>query len=416
MSDFDYRQGALFAEDVSLETLAQEFGTPTYVYSRAALERNFRAYTDALEGMESLVCFAVKANSNIAVLNLLAQLGAGFDIVSGGELERVIAAGGEPGKVVFSGVAKQPWEIQRALELDILCFNVESEAELQLLSRLAGDMGKTARVSLRINPDVDARTHPYISTGLRENKFGVASEFALDAYRQAADMSAVQVVGIDCHIGSQLTELSPFIDALERLLVLVDQLAAQGIELRHIDVGGGLGVRYRDEDPPAIADYVAALRSRLDGRRVTLLFEPGRSICAAAGILLTRVSAVKNTPAHRFAMVDAAMNDLLRPALYQAWLDIVAVRQRTDIEPRTYDVVGPVCETGDFLGKNRRLALAAGDLLAVMDAGAYGFAMSSNYNSRCRAAEVIVDGGRCHLVRRRESLADLTRGESLLAD
>jgi diaminopimelate decarboxylase len=416
MDEFAYRRGLLYAEDVSLEALAGEYGTPTYVYSRAALERNYRAYAESLEGLDSLVCFAVKANSNIAVLNLLARQGAGFDIVSGGELERVLAAGGDPGKIVFSGVAKQPWEIRRALELGILCFNVESLEELTLLSSLASDLGHVAPVSLRINPDVDAGTHPYISTGLRENKFGIAGEQALEAYRQAARLPSLQVVGIDCHIGSQLTEIAPFIDALERLLELIDTLAEEGIRIRHLDIGGGLGVRYRDENPPEIADYVAAIRSQIGSRRLTLLFEPGRSICASAGILLSRVSSLKTTPARRFAIVDAAMNDLLRPALYQAWLDILPVRQRPETAAEVYDVVGPVCETGDFLGKERRLALLAGDLLAVMDAGAYGFVMSSNYNSRGRAAEVIVDGGRSHLVRRRETIADLLQGESLLAD
>ena len=415
MGDFDYRQGVLHAEAVSLEAVAEEFCTPTYVYSRATLERNYRAYAASLEGLDSVVCFAVKANSNIAILNLLARQGAGFDIVSGGELERVLAAGGDPGKVVFSRVAKQPWEIRRALELGIFCFNVESLEELTLLSSLASELGHVARVSLRINPDVDAGTHPYISTGLRENKFGIASEQALDAYRRAANLPSLQVVGIDCHIGSQLTDIAPFIDALGRLLELIDTLAEEGIEIKHLDIGGGLGVRYRDENPPAIADYVDAIRSRIGSRRLILLFEPGRSICASAGILLPRVSSLKTTPARRFAIVDAAMNDLLRPALYEAWLDILPVRQRPQTAAEAYDVVGPVCETGDFLGKERRLALFAGDLLAVMDAGAYGFVMSSNYNSRGRAAEVIVDGGRSHLVRRRETIADLLQGESLLA-
>ena len=416
MGEFDYRDGALFAEGVALEQLAAQFGTPTYVYSRAALEQNFRAYMNSLEGLDSLVCFAVKANSNIAVLNLLARLGSGFDIVSGGELERVIAAGGDPRKVVFSGVAKQPAEIQRALALDILCFNVESEAELELLSQLAVDADTTARVSLRINPDVDALTHPYISTGLKDNKFGIASEQALPAYRRAAALPGLEVVGIDCHIGSQLTELSPFVDALERLLELVDTLGNEGIPIHHLDIGGGLGVRYRDEAPPSIADYVAAIRARLEGRDLTLMFEPGRSICASAGILLTRVNSLKRAPAKHFAIVDAAMNDFLRPALYQAWLDIQPVRRHGDIEATEYDVVGPVCETGDFLGKQRQLAIRDGDLLAVMGAGAYGFVMSSNYNSRGRAAEVIVDGDRSQLVRERESISDLLRGETLLVD
>lgn len=416
MDDFDYRGGVLFAEDSSLEDIADQYGTPTYVYSRAALERNYRAYDQALRDLDALVCFAVKSNSNIAVLNVLARLGAGFDIVSGGELERVIAAGGDPGKVVFSGVGKQPAEIRRALELDIYCFNVESQAELELLSSVARDSGRTARVSLRINPDVDAGTHPYISTGLRENKFGIAGEHALEAYRYAAALPSLAVVGIDCHIGSQLTEISPFVDALNRLLELIDSLAAEGIELSHLDIGGGLGVRYRDEAPPAVADYIAAIRSRLENRALTLLVEPGRSISASAGLLLTRVSSLKTTPARNFAIVDAAMNDLLRPALYQAWLGILPVRQRPEIEAADYDVVGPVCETADFLGKQRSLALLPGDLLAVMDVGAYGFAMSSNYNSRPRAAEIMVDGDSIHLVRRRETLQDIMGGEALLPD
>jgi diaminopimelate decarboxylase len=416
MGDFDYRRGALFAEDSSLEEIASRHGTPSYVYSRAALERNYLAYADAMRNLDALICFAVKSNSNIAVLNVLARLGAGFDIVSGGELERVVAAGGDPRKVVFSGVGKQSGEIRRALELDIHCFNVESQPELDLLSTVAGDMGTTARVSLRINPDVDARTHPYISTGLRENKFGIAADQALEAYRYAASLPSLAVVGIDCHIGSQLTEITPFVDALDRLLTLIDGLAAEGIELSHLDIGGGLGVRYRDETPPAVADYIAAIRARLEDRALTLLVEPGRSISASAGLLLTRVNSLKSTPARNFAIVDAAMNDLLRPALYQAWLDIVPVRQHEEMEPADYDVVGPVCETADFLGKQRKLALRPGDLLAVMDVGAYGFAMSSNYNSRPRAAEIMVDGGNSHLVRHRETVEDMMRGEALLPD
>ena len=416
MRYFDYRDGELFAEGQALTVLAERFGTPAYVYSRAALERNFRAYSEALTGTDHLVCYAVKANSNLALLNLLAGLGAGFDIVSGGELERVVAAGGDPRKVVFSGVAKQPSEILRALELDILCFNVESESELELLSQQATGAGRTARVSLRVNPDVDARTHPYISTGLRENKFGIPWEKAVDSYRRAASLPGLAIVGVDCHIGSQLTEISPFIDALDRLLGLVDALAGEGIEVAHLDLGGGLGVRYRDEEPPGIGEYVAAIRERLGGRELKLMFEPGRSISADAGVLLTRVDNLKTNGEHSFAIVDGAMNDLLRPALYGAWLDILPVRPRKDVPEVSYDIVGPVCETGDFLGKGRRLALAPGDLLAVMDAGAYGFSMSSNYNSRPRAAEVMVDGESAHLVRERETVADLLRGEHLLPD
>ncbi len=413
MRDFDYRDGELHAEGLPLTAVAEAHGTPTYVYSRATLTRNFLAYRDALDGCDHLVCYAVKANSNLAVLNLLAGLGAGFDIVSGGELERVVAAGGDTARVVFSGVAKQDWEIRRALELDILCFNVESEAELEQLSALATDAGRTARVSLRVNPDVDARTHPYISTGLKENKFGVPWESAGEIYRRAASLPGLEVVGVDCHIGSQLTEISPFLDALDKLLELVDQLAADGITLHHLDLGGGLGVRYRDESPPPIADYVAAVRERLGERELTLMFEPGRSICADAGILLTRVQGIKASEARRFAIVDGAMNDLLRPALYDAWLDILPVVEREG-EPADYDIVGPVCETGDFLGKQRSLAVAKGDLLAVMGAGAYGFSMSSNYNTRGRAAEVMVDGDAAHLVRARERAEDLFKDELLL--
>jgi diaminopimelate decarboxylase len=416
MRYFDYRDGELFAEEQALTALADRFGTPTYVYSRAILEQNFRAYEEALTGTDHLVCYAVKANSNLALLNLLAGLGAGFDIVSGGELERVVAAGGDPRQVVFSGVAKQPGEIRRALELDILCFNVESDGELDLLSTLASETGSDARISLRINPDVDARTHPYISTGLKENKFGIPWERALDTYRRAATLPGLSIAGVDCHIGSQLTEISPFLDALDRLLELVDALAAEDIALSHIDLGGGLGVRYRDETPPAVADYVAAVREHLGKRQLTLMFEPGRSIVAGAGLLLTRVDNIKSSEARHFAIVDSAMNDLLRPALYGAWLDILPVRRHSDVPAVTYDIVGPVCETGDFLGKERHLALAQGDLLAVMDAGAYGFAMSSNYNSRPRAAEVMVDGDCAHLVRERETLTDLMRGEQVLPE
>ncbi len=416
MRDFDYRDGALYAEAQPLGAVAERFGTPTFVYSRAALARNFLAYEDALAGSDHLVCYAVKANSNLAILNLLAGLGAGFDIVSGGELQRVVAAGGDPRKVVFSGVAKQPEEMRQALELDILCFNVESDAELETLSAVAQEAGCRARVSLRVNPDVDARTHPYISTGLKQNKFGVPWETARDSYRRAASLPGLEVVGVDCHIGSQLTDISPFLDALDRLLGLIDELAADGIEISHLDLGGGLGVRYRDEEPPSPADYIAAVRERLGDRPLKLMFEPGRSICANAGLLLTQVSSLKSNGGHHFAIVDAAMNDLLRPALYDAWMDIVAVAPRDDAPTVPYDVVGPVCETGDFLGKQRELALQAGDLLAVMDAGAYAFSMSSNYNTRPRAAEVMVDGDQAHLVRARESIEDLLRGEQLLPD
>lgn len=414
MSLFAYRGDTLFAEELPLTSIADQFGTPTYVYSRAGLESNFMAYRNALTGTDHLICYSVKSNSNLAVLNLLARLGSGFDIVSLGELERVLAAGGSADRVVFSGVGKSLQEMARALELDILCFNIESAAELTVLNEVASSHGQTARISVRVNPDVDAKTHPYISTGLRENKFGLEMEAAFEVYQKAATSSHIEVIGLDCHIGSQLTQISPFIDALRRLLTLVDRLADSGITIRHLDVGGGLGVRYKDEQPPAIADYVSALRNEIGARPLTLMFEPGRSICADAGILLTRVDYIKHNSAHNFAIVDAAMNDLIRPALYQAWLDIVPAQRRSDCESQVYDVVGPVCETSDFLGKNRTLAIQTGDLLAVLGAGAYGFTMSSNYNSRTRAAEVMVDSDTLHLIRERETIADLWRGEMLL--
>ena len=416
MDNFPYRDGELQAEGLAVSDIAGRFGTPCYIYSRAALESAFREYRDALAGCEHLVCYAVKANSNLAVLDALARLGAGFDIVSEGELERVIAAGGDPGKVVFSGVGKKPGEMARALQLDIACFNLESAAELEVLARVAAEEGKTARVSVRVNPDVDAQTHPYISTGLRENKFGVTMAEAVRVYQRATELDAIEVVGVDCHIGSQLTQISPFIDALRRLLALVDELAGLGIELRHLDLGGGLGVCYKDEQPPSIADYIGAVRNELEGRDLKLVFEPGRSIAANAGLLVTRVEYLKQTPEHNFALVDAAMNDMIRPALYQAWLDIRPVTENSTGQTANWDVVGPVCETGDFLGKNRELTLAQGDLMALSGAGAYGFTMSSNYNSRPRAAEIMVDGDRAHLVRERETIADIIHGESRLPD
>jgi len=413
MEAFSYRDGQLFAEGVALSALAQRFGTPTYVYSRAHIEAQFRAYADALGDLPHLVCFAVKANSNLGVLNLLARLGAGFDIVSRGELERVLAAGGEPSKIVYSGVGKSRDDMRRALEVGVHCFNVESTEELERLQQVAAEMGVTAAISLRVNPDVDAQTHPYISTGLKENKFGIDIEQAPAVYARAADLPNLEVVGVDCHIGSQLTSLPPFLDALDRLLALVDRLAEQGIAIRHLDLGGGLGVRYRDEQPPLAGDYIAAVRQRMQGRALTLVFEPGRSIVANAGVLLTRVEYLKHTAHKDFAIVDAAMNDLIRPALYQAWMNVIAV-QPHEGDTRRYDIVGPICETGDFLAKDRELALAEGDLLAVCSAGAYGFVMSSNYNTRGRAAEVLVDGNQAHEVRRRESVQDLYAGESLL--
>lgn len=413
MQAFTYRDGRLFAEDVALSAIAERFGTPTYVYSRAHIEAQYHAYADALAGMPHLVCFAVKANSNLGVLNVLARLGAGFDIVSRGELERVLAAGGAPDKIVFSGVGKSREDMRRALEVGVHCFNVESTEELERLQRVAADMGTTASISLRVNPDVDAGTHPYISTGLKENKFGIDIEQAEAVYARAAALPNLRILGVDCHIGSQLTSLPPFLDALDRLLVLVDRLAARGIQIRHLDLGGGLGVRYKDEEPPLAGDYIAAVRERIKGRDLALVFEPGRFIVANAGVLLTRVEYLKHTEHKDFAIIDAAMNDLIRPALYQAWMDVSAVQPREG-ETRRYDLVGPICETGDFLAKDRELALAEGDLLAVRSAGAYGFVMSSNYNTRGRAAEVMVDGAQVFEVRRRETLEELYAGESLL--
>ena len=414
MSIFTYQNGALHAEQVSLAALANEYGTPLYVYSRAALEQQFHAYADALGDWPHLVCYAVKANSNLAVLNTLARQGAGFDIVSQGELERVLAAGGDAAKVVFSGVGKQAAEMARALEAGVYCFNVESEAELERLSQVAVEQGKSAHVSLRVNPDVDAKTHPYIYTGLKENKFGIDINDAPRVYARASDLPGLEVKGVDCHIGSQLTEITPFLDALDRVLALVDQLAQQGIEIEHLDLGGGLGVQYRDETPTPAGDYIAAVKERLGERRFKLIFEPGRSIAANAGVFLTRVEYLKLSEHKNFAIIDGAMNDLIRPALYSAWQDIKPVAEQSDEPVRHYDLVGPVCETGDFLGKDRELALKQGDVLAVMSAGAYGFVMASNYNTRGRAAEVMVDGARAQVVRKREPLDSLFAGESLL--
>ena len=389
--------------------------TPTYVYSRAHIEAQYRAFTDPLNGVPHLVCYAVKANSNLGVLNVLARLGAGFDIVSRGELERVLAAGGQADKIVFSGVGKSREDIRRALEVGVHCFNVESTDELERLQVVAAEMGVRAPISLRVNPDVDAGTHPYISTGLKENKFGIAIADAEDVYIRAAQLPNLEVLGVDCHIGSQLTTLPPFLDALDRLLALTDRLGECGIYLQHIDLGGGVGVQYRDEEPPLIGDYIKAVRERLEGRDLTLMFEPGRYIVANAGVLLTQVEYLKHTEYKDFAIVDAAMNDLIRPALYQAWMNVTAVTPR-DSEARAYDVVGPICETGDFLAKDRQLALEEGDLLAIHSAGAYGFVMSSNYNTRGRAAEVLVDGDQAFEVRRRETVAELYAGESLLPE
>jgi diaminopimelate decarboxylase len=413
MEVFAVRAGELHAEGVALSAVAQQFGTPAYVYSRAHIESQYRAYTDALAGLPHLVCFAVKANSNLGVLNVLARLGAGFDIVSRGELERVLAAGGDPHRVVFSGVGKTRDDMRRALEVGVHCFNVESTDELERLQQVAAELGVVAPISLRVNPDVDAGTHPYISTGLKENKFGIDIADAEAVYARAAELPNLEILGVDCHIGSQLTTLPPFLDALDRLLALIDRLAERGILIRHLDLGGGLGVRYRDEQPPLAGDYIQAIRERIVGRNLTLVFEPGRFIVANAGVLLTRVEYLKHTTHKDFAIVDAAMNDLIRPALYQAWMAVEPVVARQG-EARRYDLVGPICETGDFLAKDRELVLVEGDLLAIRSAGAYGFTMSSNYNTRGRAAEVMVDGDQAHLVRRRETVDELFACESRL--
>lgn len=414
MDHFQYRNNALWAEEVPLSEVASRFGTPCYVYSRAMIEHQWRAFDQAFQDHPHQVCYAVKANSNLAVLNILARLGSGFDIVSVGELERVLAAGGDPKKVVFSGVGKRADEIYRALAVGIACFNVESEAELGHLNDIAGKLGQRAPVSLRVNPDVDARTHPYIATGLHENKFGIEIGQALAVYDRATALPHVDILGVDCHIGSQLTSLAPFLAALERVLALVDRLAEQGIEVGHIDLGGGLGITYRDEAPPSPQQYAAALREKLAGRNLEIWIEPGRAIVGNGGVLLTQVEYLKHTPKKNFAIVDAAMNDLLRPALYDAWQEIMPVAVGT-AEPSTlFDVVGPVCETGDFLGKQRNLAAKVGDLLVVRAAGAYGFTMSSNYNSRPRAAEVMVDGDKAYLVRARETVQSLYAEESTL--
>jgi diaminopimelate decarboxylase len=408
--------GVLRCEEAGLESIAERFGTPVYVYSKNAVLAAYRRYADALAGRPALVCYALKANSNLAVANLLARAGSGFDIVSGGELARVIAAGADPRRVVFSGVGKTEPEIEAALNAGILCFNVESAPELDSIDRVAARLGRRAPVSLRVNPDVDPRTHPYISTGLKSNKFGVAHEEAFDLYRKAAAMRNLEVTGIDCHIGSQITQVEPYLDAAERLLDLVDRLDRTGIALRHIDFGGGLGIAYRDETPPDVAELIAALLQRVDRRGHggrTLMFEPGRSVVGAAGVLLTRVTVLKHGEVRNFAVVDAGMNDLARPALYDAWMDVQPVRPRPG--PATVvDVVGPVCESADWLARDRALALQPGDLLAVMSAGAYGMSMASNYNSRPRPAEVMVDADRVHLIRRRETAAGLFEGESVL--
>ena len=412
MDYFSYKNQSLHAEDIDVKALAAQYGTPLYVYSRATLERHWHAFNDALGDHPHLICYAVKANSNIGVLSVLAKLGSGFDIVSGGELARVIEAGGDMSKVVFSGVGKTPEEIEFALQQGIHCFNVESEPELERINAVAGKLGKKAPISLRINPDVDAKTHPYISTGLKANKFGIARERAVEVYSLAASLEHLNVVGMDCHIGSQLTETGPFVDALDRLLELVDELSAKGIEISHLDVGGGLGVTYKDETPPHPKEYARAIAAKMAGREhLTLIMEPGRAIAANAGIMLTKVEFVKEGEEKSFAIVDAAMNDLIRPSLYSAWMSIIPVDENPAHKPHVYDVVGPICETGDFIGKDRELAIAPGDLLAVRSAGAYGFVMASNYNTRCRPAELLVDKSDVHVVRERENLKDLWKGE-----
>jgi diaminopimelate decarboxylase len=420
MKPFVYRQQRLFAEGVDLARLAQDVGTPCYVYSRAYIEARYTAFDTAFAGHDHQVCYAVKANSNLAVLNVLARLGSGFDIVSGGELERVLRAGGDPGRVVFSGVGKTPGEMRQALLADIQCFNVESEAELGVLSETASALGRRARIALRVNPDVDPATHPYISTGLKESKFGVPIERAVQVYEQARALPGIEIAGVACHIGSQLTDMAPFLDALERVVELVGDLHDAGIGLRHLDLGGGLGIPYQDEQPPEPDDYVMALLERLQTKgsryqRLKILIEPGRAIVGNSGLLLTRVLYLKPGEVRNFAIVDAAMNDLVRPALYDAWHDIAPVVQSPERTARVYDVVGPVCESGDFLGHNRELAIASGDLLAVASAGAYGAVMSSNYNTRPRAPEVLVDGERFQVVRRRETVDELLAPESILS-
>ena len=415
MDHFNYKGDSLYAEDVAVAAIAGEYGTPCFIYSRATLERHYQVYAEALAGCPHLICFAVKANSNLAVLNVLARRGAGFDIVSGGELQRVIAAGGDTGKVIFSGLGKTEAEIEFALNHNIHCFNIESEGELERIDSVARRLERQAPVSVRVNPDVDAGTHPYISTGLKKNKFGIAADKALAVYRRALNMPGIEIIGIDCHIGSQLTSTGPFLDAIDRLLTLVDELAGEGILLRHFDMGGGLGVTYSDEQPPHPSDLIALVRDRFRNRTMTLMVEPGRSIAANAGIFVTRVEYLKSNSDKNFAIVDGAMNDLIRPALYAAWQNIVPVR-KNGATSLVYDVVGPVCESSDFLGKDRELAIGAGDLLAVRSSGAYSFVMSSNYNSRPRAAEIMVDGNSIHLVRRRETAAELFELESCLPE
>ncbi len=406
--------GVLHAEQCSLQQLAEQFGTPLYVYSKATFEKHYLDMDKAFSFIDHQICFAVKSNSNLAVLNVLAKQGAGFDIVTGGELARVLKAGGEPSKIVFSGLGKSEADIEKALEVGIACFNVESYAELDRIQKVAAKLGKKAPISLRVNPDVDAKTHPYISTGLKENKFGIPSDTVFDTYAYAASLANLEIVGIDCHIGSQLTETQPFVDALDRVIVMIDRLKEMGIHLKHIDIGGGLGVTYKDETPPSVVEYANALRPALEKLGLKVYMEPGRSISANAGVLLTKVDLLKPTAHRNFAIIDAAMNDLIRPSLYEAWMNIQSVTENANAESKEWDVVGAICETGDFLGKQRQLAIQENDILSVMGAGAYGFVMSSNYNSRGRAAEVMVDGDQAHLIRERESIESLWERERLL--
>ncbi|ELW81816.1 MULTISPECIES: diaminopimelate decarboxylase [Acinetobacter] len=411
---FSRIDGVLHAEQCSLDQLAMQYGTPLYVYSKATFEKHYLDMDKAFSFIDHQICFAVKSNSNLAVLNVLAKLGCGFDIVTGGELARVLAAGGDPSKIVFSGLGKQEEDIQKALEVGIACFNVESHAELDRIQNIAARLGQKAPISLRVNPDVDAKTHPYISTGLKENKFGIPSDVVFETYQYAASLPNLDVVGIDCHIGSQLTETQPFVDALDRIMMMIEQLKTLGIHLQHIDIGGGLGVTYKDETPPSVVEYAESMRPALEKLGLKVYMEPGRSISANAGVLLTKVDLLKPTQHRNFAIIDAAMNDLIRPSLYEAWMDIQPVKSRTDVENKTWDIVGAICETGDFLGKARELALKENDHLAVLGAGAYGFVMSSNYNSRGRAAEVMVDGEQSHVIRKRESIESLWENERLL--
>lgn len=414
MDHFKYHDNSLYAEDICLRSIADQYGTPCYVYSRATLEKHWHTFNDGFKQHPHLICFAVKASSNLAILNLLARLGSGFDIVSIGELERVLVAGGSADKIVFSGVGKREDELKRALEVGIHCFNVEVPEEFDRLNKLAGAMGKTARVSLRVNPDVDAKTHPYISTGLKENKFGIDINRAVTEYKRVAQLPSLEIVGIDCHIGSQLIEISPFLDAMDRVLLLADELKQHNINIKHLDLGGGLGIRYQDETPVAPKEYIKALLKKLGSAPYEIIIEPGRAIAGNAGILLTTVEYLKLTDSKNFAIADAAMNDLIRPALYNAWQEIIPVQKKSDGNPITYDIVGPVCETGDFLGKDRKLSIQQGDLLAIRSSGAYGFTMSSNYNSRPRPAEVMVDGKKVTLIRKRELLQQLWNGENIL--